>query len=95
MKLLAVVTPPPDIYQVKYEMDSSSTKFRSFPNTPPYSNWEKFIMLPVFLWDDVLHRIYDTSGHNMSASEYLCDDYTNALENVFQIKCHVKKLSFI
>ena len=41
---------------------------------------------------DVAYRIYETAGCVSSASEYGCGVYANALENVCQIKRHVKKL---
>ena len=37
-------------------------------------------MSPFCSWYDVLHGIYETSGHISSASEYGCGVYANALD---------------
>ena len=40
-------------------------------------------MSQLCLWDDVAYGIYDISGCFMSASEYGCGVYYNAIDNVF------------
>ena len=39
-----------------------------------------------------MYRIYETAIHIASASEYGRDMYANALKNICQIQCHVKKI---
>ena len=48
----------------------------------PSSNFPKVKILPVCLLDDVAYGIYNNVGHVASSSEYWCDLYANALENV-------------
>ena len=40
----------------------------------------KVIMKPVFSWDDVAYKIYETAGHTASVSIYGRDVYNNALD---------------
>ena len=61
---------------------SSSSELRSFSTKPPSSKCAKVIMSPVCSWSDVAYRIYNNSGLVSSVSEYGCDVYADAQENV-------------
>ena len=63
-------------------MDSSSATLRSFYTKLPSSNFAKVIIFPVCSLYDVAYIIYKTSVWVVSASEYGCDMYADALEKV-------------
>ena len=83
-----------DDSSTEFEIDSSSTKFHFFSNKFPSSNCTKFMMSPFFLWDDASYGIYETNGCVATPSEYGCDVYDNALENVFSNTTQCEKTIF-
>ena len=60
----------------------SYTTIRLFSTKLSSSNCTKVLIPPVFSWDDVPYRVYETDGCTRSISEYGHDVYANALENV-------------
>ena len=67
---------------IQSKIDFLLLNYVYFPNIFSSSNCSKVIISPVFSWDDVAYRMYNTNGRVPSAYEYEHEVYANALENV-------------
>ena len=84
-----------DKWSIEDKIDASSSALHSFSAKPPYSKCAKVITFPFCSWYYVVYGMYQTYGCIVSASEWIYDVYTNALENVFSNKKSHEKYFFV